>query len=133
MGFRVTAVPGLNGNIITKFNPPPSASDLTFVDTRRLPACPPTHPAMSTEPKTKQIDGPKNGGSRVIPHPSQKAPKWYPADDIKQPKKVRKTPRPTKLRPSVLIPPPLTVCLFPCPLLFLSLLSVIYSGVWVVN
>ena len=56
-------------------------------------------------PKIKKIGGSKNGESRTIPDASQRAPKWYPADDIKQPKKSRKTPRPTKLRPSVLFPP----------------------------
>ncbi|EAS31484.3 60S ribosomal protein L6 [Coccidioides immitis RS] len=40
-------------------------------------------------------------GERVIPHPSQKAQKWYPADDEPQPKKARKTAHPTKLRPSL--------------------------------
>ena len=57
-------------------------------------------------PKTKQIGGPKNGEKRTISHPSERAPKWYPADDIRQPKKSRKTPRPTKLRSSV--PPPIS-------------------------
>ena len=55
----------------------------------------------ATEPKTKPVGGSKNGEKRTIPHPSDRAPKWYPADDIRQPKKARKTPRPTKLRPSV--------------------------------
>ncbi|WEW55816.1 60S ribosomal protein L6 [Emydomyces testavorans] len=40
-------------------------------------------------------------GERTIPHPSQKAQKWYPVDDEHQPKKVRKTAHPTKLRPSL--------------------------------
>jgi large subunit ribosomal protein L6e len=63
---------------------------------------------MSAERATKQVGGPKNGDSRVVPHASEKAPKWYPADDIRQPKKARKAPRPTKFRSSVpLIPPPL--------------------------
>ncbi|KAL5336954.1 ribosomal protein L6e-domain-containing protein [Aspergillus crustosus] len=33
--------------------------------------------------------------------PNQKAQKWYPVDDQSQPKKVRKTLRPTKLRESL--------------------------------
>lgn len=28
------------------------------------------------------------GGERTVPHPSQKARKFYPAEDVKQPKKV---------------------------------------------
>ncbi|KAI9887407.1 MAG: hypothetical protein M1823_000744 [Watsoniomyces obsoletus] len=38
---------------------------------------------------------------REVPHHSQKASKWYPAEDESQPKKVRKTIRPTRLRPSL--------------------------------
>ncbi|KAL1962689.1 hypothetical protein VTN77DRAFT_9233 [Rasamsonia byssochlamydoides] len=40
-------------------------------------------------------------GERTVPHPSQKAQKWYPVDDEPQPKKVRKSIRPTKLRESL--------------------------------
>jgi large subunit ribosomal protein L6e len=64
---------------------------------------------MSAAPKIKKIGGSKNGETRTIPDHTQRAPKWYPADDIKQPKKSRKTPRPTKLRPSVSPPLPI-VC-----------------------
>ncbi|KAK9381646.1 60S ribosomal protein eL6 [Kockiozyma suomiensis] len=48
---------------------------------------------------TKQIGGAKNGGSRAIP--VNKASKWYPAEDIPAPKKVRKAARPTVLRASL--------------------------------
>lgn len=40
---------------------------------------------MSTEAKTKKF----GSGERSIPHHSEKAPKYYPAEDIAQPKKVR--------------------------------------------
>ncbi|EHY60415.1 60S ribosomal protein L6 [Exophiala dermatitidis] len=41
------------------------------------------------------------GGERTVPHPSQKARKFYPAEDVKQPKKARKTLRPHKPRASL--------------------------------
>lgn len=40
---------------------------------------------MSTEAKTKKF----GSGERSIPHHSEKAPKYYPAEDVAQPKKVR--------------------------------------------
>ncbi|KAF2102854.1 putative 60S ribosomal protein L6-B [Rhizodiscina lignyota] len=40
-------------------------------------------------------------GTREVPHHTQKAKKYYPAEDEPQPKKVRKTIRPTKYRPSL--------------------------------
>lgn len=40
-------------------------------------------------------------GQRTVPHPSQKAQKWYPVDDESQPKKVRKSVRPAKPRESL--------------------------------
>ncbi|KAJ5247176.1 60S ribosomal protein L6-B [Penicillium chermesinum] len=50
-------------------------------------------------------------GQRTVPHPAQKAQKWYPVDDESQPKKVsipgidndsvRKSIRPTKVRESL--------------------------------
>jgi hypothetical protein len=55
---------------------------------------------MSTH-QTKQIGGAKNGQTRTVPDASQRAPKWYPADDIKEPKKNRKNLKPSKLRASV--------------------------------
>ncbi|QDS72521.1 hypothetical protein FKW77_000161 [Venturia effusa] len=52
---------------------------------------------MSTEAKTKKF----GSGQRSVPHHSEKAPKYYPAEDVAQPKKVRKSIRPTKLRKSL--------------------------------
>ncbi|KAF2083544.1 60S ribosomal protein L6 [Saccharata proteae CBS 121410] len=49
------------------------------------------------EPQTKKF----GKGERTIPHPSQKAAKYYPVDDDKAPKKVRKTIRPAKPRASL--------------------------------
>ncbi|KAK5163825.1 ribosomal protein L6e-domain-containing protein [Cryomyces antarcticus] len=40
-------------------------------------------------------------GEREVPHHSQKAPKYYPAEDESKPKKARKTVRPAKLRSSL--------------------------------
>ncbi|KAI9839897.1 MAG: hypothetical protein M1819_000089 [Sarea resinae] len=40
-------------------------------------------------------------GEREVPHPSQKAKKWYPAEDDNQPKKVRKSIHPAKPRASL--------------------------------
>jgi Ribosomal protein L6e len=47
----------------------------------------------------KQIGGANNGGVRLIP--TQKASRFYPADDVKKPKKSRKTHNPTVLRSSI--------------------------------
>jgi len=52
---------------------------------------------MSTEAKTKKF----GSGERSIPHHSEKAPKYYPAEDVAKPKSVRKSIRPTKLRKSL--------------------------------
>ncbi|KAI9804323.1 MAG: hypothetical protein M1833_007130 [Piccolia ochrophora] len=41
------------------------------------------------------------GGEREIPHHSQKAKKWYPAEDEAKPKKVRKSIHPARPRPSL--------------------------------
>ncbi|KAL2221190.1 60S ribosomal protein L6 [Thermoascus aurantiacus ATCC 26904] len=51
----------------------------------------------STVGQTKQF----GKGERTVPHPSQKAQKWYPVDDEPQPKKVRKAIRPAKIRDSL--------------------------------
>ncbi|KAJ5634007.1 60S ribosomal protein L6 [Penicillium herquei] len=51
----------------------------------------------ATVGQTKQF----GKGQRIVPHPAQKAQKWYPVDDESQPKKVRKTIRPTKVRESL--------------------------------
>ena len=76
---------------------------------------------MSAPTKVEESRGSKNGGTRNVPEASLRAPKWYPADDIKQPKKVRKTQRPTKLRESV--------CLFALFLLSFNYLFEDYADI----
>jgi large subunit ribosomal protein L6e len=57
-------------------------------------------PAEEVPPtKEVQIGGAKNGTTRIVP--TVKASRYYPAEDVRLPKKSRKTPSPTKLRSSI--------------------------------
>ncbi|KAL6309661.1 60S ribosomal protein L6 [Sparassis latifolia] len=49
--------------------------------------------------KEVEIGGEKNGGKRLIP--TSKAPRFYPAEDIRQPRKTRRLPKPARLRSSI--------------------------------
>jgi large subunit ribosomal protein L6e len=60
-----------------------------------------TAPAKPETAQTKvvQIGTGKNSATRLVP--TSKAPRFYPAEDVRKPKQSRKTPKPTKLRDSI--------------------------------
>ncbi|KAN0062224.1 60S ribosomal protein L6 [Thecaphora frezii] len=49
--------------------------------------------------KEVEVKGAKNGGKRLVP--TNKASRFYPAEDVAQPKASRKVQRPTKLRKTI--------------------------------
>merc|ERR1712230_44156 len=63
----------------------------------RLEKGPATMSAQENKPTTKKF----GKGERSVPHPSQKASKWYPAHTESAAKKSRKSIRPAKYRSSL--------------------------------
>ncbi|KAG6873757.1 hypothetical protein C0995_011576 [Termitomyces sp. Mi166 len=63
----------------------------------RITSKKPEAPAAETVEKT--VGGDKNGGKRLVP--TAKASRYYPAEDVRQPKKSRKSPKPASLRSSI--------------------------------
>lgn len=55
--------------------------------------------AEAASTKEVTVGGANNGGNRLVP--TQKASRFYPAEDVHQPKKSRKTPKPASLRSSI--------------------------------
>ncbi|KAK9760369.1 60S ribosomal protein L6 [Basidiobolus ranarum] len=64
---------------------------------QKVAAAKPEASAQST--KTVQVNGDKNGKERIVA--LNKASRWYPAEDVAQPKASRKTAKPTKIRASI--------------------------------
>ena len=64
---------------------------------RKTGAAPAKPETAST--KEVQVRGSENGGTRLVP--TFKAPRFYPAEDVRKPKQSRKTAKPTKLRDSI--------------------------------
>jgi large subunit ribosomal protein L6e len=56
-------------------------------------------PAAAPEHKKVTVGGSNNGSERIVP--AAKAPRYYPAEDIPQPKKTRRVAKPTRLRQSI--------------------------------
>lgn len=68
-----------------------------YKHTGRKPAAAAEETPITTKEKT--VGGAKNAGKRVVP--TTKAPRFYPADDVRTKKVSRKTAKPTKLRDSI--------------------------------